>query len=259
MQTSVNNYMSEALEGALADLANKDVKNYVNNSKKYVLIAVTADNNRVYTVTINGVAFAYTSDSTATQAEIVDGLVALINAGSEPVTAIDGGNSLYLRADVAGTDFTLAVTATYLVATTLIANAQTIGFCKFVCQDEETGMDSKARLPRQAADITGLAALGIAIHSQNNEQALAGSTNPGYAFGTEMNVCRKGRVWVRPEVAVVAGDPVYVRYTVNGTKTVGSFRNDDDSSKAAQLPNARFETHCDAGGLAVIDFTLPKA
>lgn len=258
MQTSVNNYMSEALEGALADLANKDVRNYINYSKMLVLLTITAVNNFSYTVTINGVTFTYLSDSTATQGEIVAGLLAVINAGSEPVTAISGTTVLYLRSDVAGTAFTLTTSAN-IVATTQIANAQTISFGKFVCQDSETGLDSTARLPYQAADITGLAALGIAIHSHDNEQALAGSTNPGYAHGVEMNVVRQGTVWVRVEDAVVAGGAVFVRYTVNGTKTPGSFRSDADSSKAAQLPNARYETSANAGGLAVVKFLLPKA
>lgn len=69
----------------------------------------TAGNVRVYTVTINGVTFSYTSDSSATVAEIVTGLTTAINAGSEPVTATDGTTKLTLTSDVAGAYFTLEV------------------------------------------------------------------------------------------------------------------------------------------------------
>jgi hypothetical protein len=61
---------------------------------------------RIYTVTINGTAFNFTTDATPTAAEIVTGLTALINAGGEPVTA-SGTTTLILTADVAGTMFTL--------------------------------------------------------------------------------------------------------------------------------------------------------
>ena len=56
-------------------------------------------NSTTYTVTINGTAFNYISDSTATDSEIVAGLIAAINAGSEPVTA-SGTTTLVLTADV---------------------------------------------------------------------------------------------------------------------------------------------------------------
>lgn len=62
-----------------------------------------AANEAVYTVTINGTDFAYTSDDTATVAEITAGLETLINAGSEPVTATDNSTDIDLVADVAGT------------------------------------------------------------------------------------------------------------------------------------------------------------
>jgi hypothetical protein len=64
---------------------------------------------RVYTVTINGTAFPFTTDATPTVAEICTGLTALINAGGEPVTATDNTTKITLAADVAGTMFTLVL------------------------------------------------------------------------------------------------------------------------------------------------------
>jgi hypothetical protein len=63
---------------------------------------------RIYTVTINGTAFPFTTDATPTASEIVTGLSALINGGAEPVTA-SGTTTLILTADVAGDMFTLAL------------------------------------------------------------------------------------------------------------------------------------------------------
>lgn len=59
-------------------------------------------NTHEYSVTINGTVFTFTSDGTATAAEIVNGLLAAINAGTEPMTASNAANVLHLVGDVAG-------------------------------------------------------------------------------------------------------------------------------------------------------------
>lgn len=64
-------------------------------------------NSTEYSVTINGTEFSVTSDSSALATEIVGLLVAAINGGAEPVTAVDNGGSLALTPDVPGTDYTL--------------------------------------------------------------------------------------------------------------------------------------------------------
>jgi hypothetical protein len=71
-----------------------------------VSVTITVANNFVYSVTINGVAYTYTSDGTAIEQEIVDGLIAAIAAS--PVTGSDGGaNTLTITADVSGTPFSV--------------------------------------------------------------------------------------------------------------------------------------------------------
>lgn len=80
-----------------------------------VVTVATVKNSTVYTVTINGTAFTFTSDATATNLEIAAGLVAAVNGGSEPVTATDNIDGTFdLVADVAGTEFGLLVTKTLL-------------------------------------------------------------------------------------------------------------------------------------------------
>lgn len=80
-----------------------------------------------YTVTINGTPFL-TDGTGNTNAQIVTELVALINAGTEPVTAADGaGDTVVLTADVAGVPFTSSVAhettpAAITIATTTANN-----------------------------------------------------------------------------------------------------------------------------------------
>lgn len=83
-----------------------------------VTVTPTAVNSTAYTVTINGTAFTFTSDGTATVAEIVAGLVAAINAGSEPVTATNSTTHVTLNPDVASTYYSVAVNANMTITMT---------------------------------------------------------------------------------------------------------------------------------------------
>lgn len=77
----------------------------------------TVANSTAYTCRINGVTYSFTSDSNATNIEIAAGLVAAINAGSEPVTAAAVGDGTYtLTADVAGAAFSLKLDSRQTVA-----------------------------------------------------------------------------------------------------------------------------------------------
>jgi hypothetical protein len=66
-------------------------------------------NSTTYSVTLNGTLFSFISDASATAAEIVTGLIAAINGGSEPVTA-SGTTTLILTADVGGVPFSVKAT-----------------------------------------------------------------------------------------------------------------------------------------------------
>jgi hypothetical protein len=254
-QTEVVDYLEIGLVGQLSDASDNQVDSYINNGKQYELTEITQADAFDYDVTINGTLFQYTSAASGdTKSDIADGLEALINAGSEPVTAIASGDDLYLRADVAGTAFTLVV-GTNLSNTTILSNAQDIAFGKFVCQSDQA--DNVARLPMQATDITGLAGLGVVLHSHDAEED---DVSPvGVAFGKTMSILRKGRCYVQVEDAVSKGGKVYVRFTASGSYVVGSFRSDTDSGKAAQLPNARYKTSATAGQLAEVELNLPSA
>lgn len=81
---------------------------------------VSSQTVQVFSVTINGTVFAFTSDSDPTAAEVVTGISALVNAGSEPVTA-SGSTTLILTADNPGQSFTIANSAN-MPATSSTAN-----------------------------------------------------------------------------------------------------------------------------------------
>lgn len=61
-------------------------------------------------------------------------------------------------------------------------------------------------------------------------------------------VMRRGELWVKAEVDVVKGDPVFIRHTASGLNTtLGKARNTNDSSTALAVPNATFITSGVAG------------
>lgn len=91
----------------------------------------SAVNSTIYTVTINGVDNTYTSDASATTAEIAAGLAAAINASVDvlvtPVTATYvSGATFTVSADVAGAGFTVAVGTNLSQASTVDNSAATV-------------------------------------------------------------------------------------------------------------------------------------
>lgn len=62
----------------------------------------------------------------------------------------------------------------------------------------------------------------------------------GYAAGEAVAVMVRGRVWVPTEEAVTYNDAVYARHTTGTATTIGAFRDDDDSAKAAIPVGARW-------------------
>lgn len=85
-------------------------------SEDTVTLTPTVANSTAYTVTINGTAFSFTSDASATAAEIVTGLIAAVNGGAEPVTAT-GTTTLILNPDVAATYYSVTSSANLPITT----------------------------------------------------------------------------------------------------------------------------------------------
>jgi len=261
MQTAVNDNMAVGVQGALADSGYHDIATYINNSKQVFRVTITAIDLST-TVTINGTAFNVNSGSAAkTKAELVDLLVAAINAGAEPVLAIDDGDFMNVEADVAGVAFTCVGT---LNCTTeeQIPNEAGINFGLCVVQDTGAlaagGADNLAHLPTLVTQITDTnRALGVAVRTQALEQAVLNANNVGYPLASAMSVVRRGRIWVTVEDAVIAGGQAFVRAVAGAGEQVGAFRSDVDGTDAGALPGTRYKLSAGAGELTILEINLP--
>jgi hypothetical protein len=99
--------------------------------------------------------------------------------------------------------------------------------------------DGTSRTKCKSPDSSGDEIVGLARFDRSREQFLASGIF-GYEANAEVCVVRQGRVAVKPEVDVVAGDPVYVRVTAAGAEKLGALRNDADGGDAILLANAYF-------------------
>lgn len=119
-------------------------------------------NDTSYDVTINGTVFTFLSDATATDVEITAGLEIAINAGSEPVTAVDNVGTLNLDADVAGDLFTLEVDRGLLTQDDETAEAGIVADYLAIQVDND---DFYAVLPTSHATLE-IEALAVTIEAQ---------------------------------------------------------------------------------------------
>lgn len=272
MQTSYSNQPANAFSGMLADISYQDVVSRIASAHQLFSVVVTTEyNSEIFTVTIDGTAYAYAADSTATKGEIAAGLKALIDAGSADVTVTlfttsTSNDSFYLENNSLDAAITVSVTNPahgVLTLAELITFGQSIPFGRFVCEDERVAADSLTgkregcRLPRVNADVTSRKIVGVAIADTSK---VAGAS--GYAIGESVPVVRKGRVWVHVEdvASVAAGGLVYVRSTAGVGENLGDCRAADDStdtdpidSNAAQFTGQKIA----ALNLAVVDLNLP--
>jgi hypothetical protein len=220
----------------------------VANSTAYQLTFVTSAGNRTAT---------YTSDGSATKAEIVAGLQAAVNAlGDADYAAFNVGGDLVLQPK-AGVSSPRAVSSTGAGTLAIASRSGILPFGVAVALDV-TRFDSNdpqtlpVRLPNASTDKI----LGIVRFTQFFESY--GASVASLPAGQSVNVAKKGHFWVSPEVAVTAGDPVYARHTANGGLTqLGALRNDADTSNAIQLAGCRFLSSALAGGFAVVELNLP--
>lgn len=127
-----------------------------------------------------------------------------------------------------------------------------------------TDQDGAAVLLPAAAAATDTI-LGVAVASHAIESGVADGSEPTILENKDLNVLRKGRIWVWCETAFTrASDTLYVRFTANGAgKYPGQVRNDADSAKADELGTGgylvahRVLNDLTAAGLLQIEINLP--
>jgi hypothetical protein len=93
---------------------------------------------------------------------------------------------------------------------------------------------------------------GITMHRHTDP--FGGSA--GLADKAAGSLLRDGRIYVAVEQAVVAGDPVFVRYATGaGGSQRGAFRKDADTATALLVKGAKYlTTQATIGGIAAVEF-----
>lgn len=160
-----------------------------------VTVTPTAVNSTAYTITINGTDFTFTSDASATVAEIVTGLVAAINAGSEPVTATNSTTHVTLNPDVATTYYSVAVNGNMTVTMTASQSWALDLAAIREANDTWYGLSTYSHLEADVADISAAietmkkiygyssADAGIIAATQTDVAADLSALNPDRTFG----------------------------------------------------------------------------
>lgn len=240
-QTTIQDAPRPAFPGLIADMSPVRIKSGVSAAHKTTSIAIVATASTLYRVTINGTMFDYTSGGggpSATTAGIAAGLVAAINAGSEPVHATGSDTPIIVTSTLGGAagNYTLTVTGP-LTPTVTVPGGEDLPYGRFVCMDVNNAYDRAVKLPSTAADITS--ARGIGVVCTDNYTSVSDDAPieaaPGFAMA---NILEVGRIWVQVDVAVTKGDDAYVRFDATGLGP-GSFTK---SGGGAALARACFDS-----------------
>lgn len=260
MQTSYSqNFPQVAYPGQLADSGPSDVHTGLSLRTPAQTVTITVADSTAFTLRFAEAAgnedATFTSDSSATKAEIVAGLIAAISANTDIKSwaGVDHGGDLVLVARPGGPT-TLATVTSVGAGTLALANLDPkIPFGVAVALDlaaaNAQAGEQAVRLPNASTDKI----LGIALSSHFMESlgrfASDPSAAPAYPAGMPVNVCRSGRIWCKPETAVVKGDPVYFRFASGGT--LGALSNTPNVSGATAQVDTVTPTAVNLG-----DYTL---
>ncbi len=261
MQTSYsNNFSQVAYPGQLADNGPTDVTTGLSLRAPAKTVTITAANSTAFTLHFAEAAgdedATYTSDSTGTKAEIVAGLIAAIAANHDIKSwyGVNHGGDLVLVAKPGGPLALAVVTSTGAGTMTLAALSPEIPFGTVVAMDTASANASAGeeavRLPNSATDV--ILGMALSTHFVESQGRFASDPTqaPQYPAGSPINVCRMGRVWAKPETAVVKGDPVYFRYASGGSGA-GALTNTADVTGATGQVDTVTPTGVNSGDYAL--------
>ena len=272
-QTSVSRYF-DALgpAGSLSGAGHAPARTYVNstpNTGGVWDIAWTAANSTAYTFTVFGITITYTSDGSATDAEIQAGLLAAFNAArtaaitananhpiSRVTATVTGADANELRlieatpSEGSGSPAPTLVANVTVTVITARSERQSLNGGEPVALAPTLG-DRAIRLPNSTADVI----VGVVQYTPADANIQSASADL-YPAIREIPVIHKGPIVVVVEENVTAGDPVFVRVTASGALVPGGYRNDADSSTAIAMA-ARFLDTATAGNKARIDLNIP--
>lgn len=259
MQLDYSENFPVAFVGMLADAGDHDIVSLRNlepdtNSVTAVKPSVDAATtyNLIFTPDVgSAITVPVTTDATPTAAEIHALLLAAVNARSD----------LSYRAEMVGTQLRLVKIPTAPNQTiTASVTGSPAGASLTVAALSAAGEDGlfvtrKSGDRGEAPSASGDLNLGGIVASSHFRESTA-SGAPKYPAGSAMNVLQRGRIWVRPEQAVTAGQQVFVRFVAAGAEKLGALRADADGADAAGIP-ARFLDDVAANALCRVEINMP--
>jgi hypothetical protein len=161
-------------------------------------ITASAVNSTAYTITVDGIPVTYTSDGSASTAEIVAGLTAAIAAegaiNSKLVAAVTGAATMTLTARIAGVGFTTSVGANLSLANTTAndtADPIAFGDACFEAGARLCAVADSALFPARTADVALLTP--TVANSTEYSVTITGPDNQGrtYAMTSDASATAK--------------------------------------------------------------------
>lgn len=235
-QTSYGQYHAKAFPGQMDGIGNIGVRPFINSAldaKNTWTVATpsSVDNSSDYSVTVSGGAIpaaitaTFTTDGSATQAELTAGLLAAIQAtdiGSY-FSITEASNTITLEALVPNVAYTVtsptnASTTNDLTVTETVTEAISalIPFGRFVHRSTSGTVDGfqEARLATGASNVALVGVTTPPTHAYERD-AIGNTSTAGYAANDVMDVVNRtapgGGIWVKADSASITVDTtVYI-------------------------------------------------
>lgn len=227
MQTIYRTNFASGYPGMLEGIGTPRVKAYKNNTgvqyaSSTITTPATPTNSQAYTLTINGISSVFTSDASATAAEIFAGVLAAVRASAafdqvDVLNVNSGARTFLLRSRRPLTALTVAVGSSpssnnvaFSTPTTPAAPSD-VPFGRIVARASTDAADS-CKLPAADTDII----LGVAQATYAEQrQAVGPNARPAYyaydAVDVIQNTITCEGVWIPCIEDIAAGDTIYAR------------------------------------------------
>lgn len=225
MQRNYDMYMPEAAPGLLSGMGNSRILPFVNAvglvyDQYSLTIPASPASNTAYSVTVEGITATFTTDATATNTELEEGLLNSMRTNPEFNSRVEStldavANTITLTNRYYNTPLTVSApqfTVTRITAT--LPKINTIPFGRYVARKPTYAQDVAA-LPTATTDRL----VGIALSNYGTEKTgMYDDAIAGYPAMTTMNVVdrtndRKG-VWIEcVEANLTQDDSVFVAVT----------------------------------------------
>ncbi len=275
VQTTYTQLIDAAFAGATSNLAPSRTLSFLNPSAKnqHIVTVASVVNLTLYEITINGIVTGFTSDASATEAEIRSNLRNNINANpllASLATAESGATSDLININAVFRDVQLIVTVTATILT--VAESIVPGLPRPYGLFYGFGAASTSQLGGvnliPLADVNTVVA-GVLRHTHGdatNPYQIPFTNDPapardlsGLPAGSEGSIQTQGHIWCLAEEVMVPGDDVFARHTAGSSgSTIGIVRNDSNSATAGQVLGAVAHEHRADLNLVRVGLSLPS-